>query len=187
MRVGLLGGSFNPPHEGHLHISEVALKSLGLDAVWWLVTPGNPLKSKAGLPSVSERMKYCRSLVHDRRIIVCDLESKFGTARTIDTVPRLIESFPYTDFVWLAGTEIAHEFHRWYKWRDLIRLLPFAFIGRPTVDRVVRNTVIHNSRDLNHHYPRFGSQPKLVKGHIYWILSESRIAQSSTNLRSQRG
>lgn len=118
---------------------------------------------------------------------MCDLESKFGTARTIDTVPKILANFPYTEFVWIAGTEIAHEFHRWYKWKELIHMLPFAFIGRPTIDRVVRNTVIHNSKGLVHHYPRYGNRHSLEKGHVYWILSESRVAQSSTNLRSQKG
>lgn len=138
MRIGLLGGTFNPPHQGHIHNSVLAMKYLGLDAVWWLVTPGNPLKSKIGLPDVGTRVSACRSLVTDPRIVVSDLESRFGTARTYDTLKKLLASFPDTDFVWLAGTEIAQEFHKWYRWPDLIDMLPFAFIGRPVEDRVVK-------------------------------------------------
>ncbi|OIN86093.1 MAG: hypothetical protein AUJ12_07090 [Alphaproteobacteria bacterium CG1_02_46_17] len=185
MRVGLLGGSFNPPHAGHVHNSEVAIKYLGLDAVWWLVTPGNPLKSKIGLPDVSSRIEACRSLVQNPRIVISDLESHLGTTRTAETLPLIQEHFPHTQFVWLAGTEIAHEFHRWYRWEDLVNMVPFAFVGRPTHHGVVRNTSFHNKKYLCHHVLRHGGSPPLEKRQIYWIFSESRNPLSSTLLRMQ--
>ncbi|HRK97178.1 MAG TPA: nicotinate-nucleotide adenylyltransferase [Alphaproteobacteria bacterium] len=182
----MLGGSFNPPHLGHVHNSEVAMKYLGLDAVWWLVTPGNPLKSKVGLPNVIDRMNSCRQLVQNPRIIISDLESNLGTTRTVETLPLIQKNFPSTEFVWLAGTEIAHEFHKWYRWQDLIRMIPFAFVGRPTQYGVVRNTVFHNDSSLSHHVLHHGGRPILDKGHIYWIFSEPLNPQSSTLLRAQK-
>lgn len=185
-RVGLLGGSFNPPHAGHIHNSEVAIKYLGLDAVWWLVTPGNPLKSKVGLPSVHERVAQCRDLVVNPRILISDIETELGTTRTHDTIQALQAHFPDTQFVWLAGTEIAHEFSRWYKWKTLLFMLPFAFVGRPTRHGVVRNTVFHRTAGLTHVHLLNGGRPELKKGRIYWIFSETRHPLSSTQLRAAR-
>lgn len=186
LRVGLFGGSFNPPHAGHVHNSEVAIKYLGLDAVWWLVSPGNPLKSKAGLPDVTIRMELCRKLVTNPKIVICDLESRMGTTRTYDTVCKLQGHFPHTRFVWLAGTEIAYEFQRWYKWQELIKRLPFGFVGRPSKYGVVRNNCFRRDKSLSHHVLLHGKRPPLERGHIYWMFSEKLHPLSSTFLREQQ-
>jgi nicotinate-nucleotide adenylyltransferase len=183
MKIGLLGGSFNPPHAGHIHASEIALKYLGLDAVWWLVSEGNPLKSKNALPDTQSRITLCRDLVKNPRIIVSRIESSMGTRRTFDTVTALHSHFPQTDFIWIAGTDIAYEFHRWYKWRALIRTLPFAFVGRPTSFGVVRQNVFRQSSTLRHIYPAHGIRPTLEKGQIYWLFADPQMAISSTLLR----
>lgn len=183
MRVGLLGGSFNPPHAGHLHASTVALKYLGLDAVWWLVSEGNPLKSKHNLPDIKTRMGLCHSLVQNPRILVSDIESQMGTRRSFDTVNALHDRFPFTDFVWIAGTDIAYEFHRWYQWKNLIKTMPFAFVGRPTSFGVVRQNVFRGLSSLHHSYPRHGIRPSLEKGQIYWIFAEPQMDISSSFLR----
>ncbi|MCB1557849.1 MAG: nicotinic acid mononucleotide adenylyltransferase [Alphaproteobacteria bacterium] len=186
MRVGLLGGTFFPAHEGHLHISDISLKYFELDAVWWLVTPGNPLKSKVGLPCVEDRIQQCRGLVGARKIVVSDLESQMGTNRSFDSISGILQAFPRTEFIWLAGTDIAHEFHKWHRWQELIHMIPFAFVGRPTTDRVVRNTVFHSIQSLKNEFLRHGGRYPLEKNHIYWILDEARNSQSSTSIRAKR-
>ena len=131
-RIGLFGGSFNPPHEGHLLVAETALRRLKLDRVWWLVTPGNPLKETAGLPSQEERMAACRRLIgHDPRIVVTGIEAGIGTRYTQETIAFLKNRAPGVRFVWLMGSDNLADFHRWRGWTDIMRLMPVAVIARP--------------------------------------------------------
>lgn len=131
-RIGLFGGSFNPPHEGHLLVAETALRRLKLDRVWWLVTPGNPLKETAGLPSQEERMTACRRLIgHDPRIVVTGIEAGIGTRYTQETIAFLKNRAPGVRFVWLMGSDNLASFHRWQKWRDIAAMVPMAVIDRP--------------------------------------------------------
>jgi len=183
MRVGLFGGTFNPPHAGHIHATQIALKYLGLDAVWWMVTPGNPLKSKSNLPDLETRLTNCRNLVTNPRVLVTDIEKDLGTIRTYDTVKALKNRFPATEFIWFSGTEIAYEFPRWYKWRELQTLIPFAFVGRPTKAGQVRSNSFRGNNRLHHIYPTHGIRPALEKGHIYWIFAEPLLDVSSTQIR----
>lgn len=131
-RVGLLGGSFNPAHQGHRHISQMALKRLGLDAVWWLVSPQNPLKEAAGMAPLAERVATARRVAADSRIQVSDLESELGTRYTVDTVEALKNRFPDHRFVWVVGADILAEMHRWREWRRLFRSVAIAVLARPT-------------------------------------------------------
>jgi nicotinate-nucleotide adenylyltransferase len=186
LRIGLLGGSFNPPHQGHVHASLTAMKYLDLDAVWWLVSPGNPLKSKVGLPSLEKRVEACRNLTRHPGIIVSDIERDLGTIRTFQTISGLKSRFPRTRFVWLSGTDIASEFHRWYRWQDLMGLLPFAFIGRPTESGLVRQNVLKQTKDLHHIIPNHGIRLDLDPGHIFWLFGEPLNPLSSTSLRSEQ-
>ena len=185
MRIGLFGGSFNPPHQGHIHACVTAMKYLRLDAIWWLVSPGNPLKKNGGMPSLETRMQNCRDLVKHPRIVVTDIEKDLNTIRTFDTVTTLKEKFPRTDFVWLAGTDIANEFHRWYRWHDLTRIIPFAFIGRPTKSGLVRENAFRQSNHLRHATLLRGAQPTLEAGQIFWIFGEPLNPLSSSLLRSR--
>lgn len=131
MRIGLFGGSFNPPHEGHRLASLVALRRLGLDAIWWLVTPGNPLKQNSGLPEISERLAAARRVAAHPRIIVTDLEAEIGTRYTIDTLDYLTRRCAGVDFVWIMGADNLAAFHRWRRWRDIAALAPVVVIDRP--------------------------------------------------------
>ena len=185
LRIGLLGGSFNPPHEGHVHATLVAMKYLQLDAVWWLVSPGNPLKSNADLPSLETRVEQCRELISHPDIIVSDIEKDLGTTRTFDTVTALQSQFSATEFVWLSGTDIAYEFDKWYRWRELMDLIPFAFIGRPTTEGLVRHNVFHQVSGLHHHTPQHGLKAELEPGNIYWLFNEPMNPLSSSMLRAQ--
>ncbi len=129
-RVGLLGGSFNPAHEGHLHVSRMALARLGLDAVWWLVSPQNPLKGAEGMAPHAARMEGARRVASDRRIFVSDFETRTGTRYTADTLRLMVAAFPRRRFVWLMGADNLVQLPQWRDWRAIPRLLPIAIFDR---------------------------------------------------------
>lgn len=129
MKVGLLGGSFNPPHEGHLHISRMALAALGLDRLWWLVSPQNPLKERA--PALDDRVKAARALARHPRIAVTDIERRLRTRYTIDIVRALKTRHPDVRFVWIMGADNLIELPRWRRWRELTAEIPIAVYPRP--------------------------------------------------------
>ncbi len=131
MKIGLLGGSFNPAHEGHIHVSEVALKRLGLDYVWWLVTPQNPLKSTRGMASLQERVQSARRVARHPRIIVMDIEHDFRTHYSYDTLCALQKRFPELKFTWLMGSDNLAIFRRWHRWAEFAQRVPIAVIQRP--------------------------------------------------------
>lgn len=132
LRVGLFGGSFNPPHEGHRLVAETALRRLGLDQVWWIVTPGNPLKSTNGLPPQAARMRLVRDLVGpDRRMVVTGIEAEIGTRYTEQTIRFLRLRLPMVRFVWLMGADNLADFHRWKNWENIAARVPMAIIDRP--------------------------------------------------------
>jgi len=133
MRIGLFGGTFNPPHEGHRLASLIALKRLKLDAVWWLVTPGNPLKENAGLPPLHERIEAARALADHPRIIVTGLEAQIGTRYTFDTIDHLTRRCAGVRFAWIMGADNLASFHRWQRWREIAALTPIAVIDRPNI------------------------------------------------------
>ena len=130
-RIGLFGGSFNPPHEGHLNLCDLAFKRLELDQIWWLVTPGNPLKDTSDLPSLSERIAMCRVIVTHPRIKVTGLEAVFKVRYTADTIRLLLTLRPRLNFVWLMGADNLRGFHRWQDWRGIANMIPIAVIDRP--------------------------------------------------------
>ena len=117
LRIGLLGGSFNPAHAAHRAVSLLALKRLALDRVWWLVSPGNPLKDTSALPPLADRIAAARRVAADPRIDVTGIEAALGTRYTIDTIHRLRTRCPRVRFVWLMGADNLAQFHRWRDWR----------------------------------------------------------------------
>ena len=132
LRIGLLGGSFNPAHEGHVYVSEVALKRLGLDYIWWLVSPQNPLKRPAETAPLQQRLARARKVAETHpRLHVTDIESQMGTRYTVDTVTRLKRRFPRVHFVWLMGSDNLLSFHRWRNWQRLAMTVPIAVVTRP--------------------------------------------------------
>jgi len=132
-RVGLYGGSFNPAHEGHAHVAETARRRLNLDRVIWLVSPQNPLKARHATADLAERMAGARSFAHGRDMIVSDLESRLGSAYTIDTVRTLKQRFPGVDFVWIMGADSLASFHRWRGWVQIMGEVPVAVVSRPWI------------------------------------------------------
>ena len=135
MRIGLLGGSFNPAHNGHRRISLNAMRALGLDEVWWLVSPGNPLKEGAAdMAPFEARLASAREKARGAPILVSNFEERAGTRYTIDTVRVLKRCFPHHRFIWLLGSDTLPNFHLWRDWRHLAREVPIAVIRRPGYD-----------------------------------------------------
>lgn len=130
-RIGLLGGSFNPAHEGHRHISLLALKRLRLDEVWWMVAPQNPLKSSRGMAPFEERVKAAIAVARHPRIRVSDVERRLGTQHTADTLAMLIPRFSKYRFVWLMGADNLLQISDWKDWQRIFRLVPIAIFSRP--------------------------------------------------------
>jgi nicotinate-nucleotide adenylyltransferase len=130
-RVGLMGGTFDPPHEGHAICARTALRRLRLDQLWWMVTPGNPLKSGRRMPSLEERMAASRRFAADPKIKVTGFEAALGSPYTYATVRFLRGRYPGVHFVWVMGADNLATFDRWQHWRDIARLVPIAVVDRP--------------------------------------------------------
>lgn len=138
MTVGLLGGSFDPPHTGHVHITLEALKRFGLDHIWWLVSPGNPLKAH-GPAAMADRMRAARDIMQHPRVTISDFEARSGTSYTAETLDALRERYPGVRFVWLMGADNLSQFHRWKNWRFIMENFPIGILARPG-DRVEART-----------------------------------------------
>lgn len=128
--IGLLGGSFDPPHAGHVHITREALKRFGLGQVWWLVSPGNPLKDEGPAP-LADRMQAARAIMRHPRVVVTDVEARLGTRYTAQTLLALRRRYPGVRFVWLMGADNLAQFHRWQDWRWIMETVPVGVMARP--------------------------------------------------------
>ena len=137
-RVGLLGGSFNPAHKGHRRISLAALRALDLDEIWWLVSPGNPLKLAKGMAPLETRLRSARAMARRAPIRATAIERELGTRYTVDTLAALARRYPRNRFVWLMGGDNLAQFHLWRDWRGIARRMPIAVIGRPGYDDEAR-------------------------------------------------
>jgi len=128
--IGLFGGSFDPPHPGHVHLTREALKRLGLDQLWWLVSPGNPLKAHQPAP-LGKRMAAARAMLAHPRVRVTDIEVRLGTRATADTLAALRARYPQVRFVWVMGADNLASFHLWSRWQDILAAMPVAVFARP--------------------------------------------------------
>ncbi|HEX2804266.1 MAG TPA: nicotinate-nucleotide adenylyltransferase [Sphingomicrobium sp.] len=138
-RIGLLGGSFNPAHEGHRQLSLAAIDALALDEIWWLVSPGNPLKDSApDMAPYEARMESARKIAAGKAIRASDFERRAGTRYTVDTLRALLREHPDDRFIWLMGADTVAEFHRWKDWRTIAQLVPIAVLPRPGYDEAAR-------------------------------------------------
>jgi len=138
-RIGLLGGSFNPAHRAHRRMSLAAMEALGLDELWWLVSPGNPLKDQASdMAPYAARLASARLKARRSRIRVSDFEVRAGTRYTVDTLKALLRRWPRQRFIWLMGEDTVAQFHQWKAWRALARMVPIAVLSRPGYDDEAR-------------------------------------------------
>jgi len=184
--VGILGGSFNPAHEGHRHVSLLALKALRLDEVWWLVSPQNPLKPVRGMAPQSQRIAEARRVSHHPRIRVSGMEGQFGTRFTADTLRCLRRRFPRLRFVWLMGADNLAQIPRWDRWLDIFRCVPIAIFDRSSYSfRALAGKAAHR-----HGASRM--DPSRIRGLLLrtppaWSFLHSRLhSASSTGIRARR-
>jgi nicotinate-nucleotide adenylyltransferase len=185
MRIGLLGGSFNPTHAGHVSLSKTALVRLALDEVWWLVSPQNPLKPKAGMAELDQRVIQARAAVHHPRIRITALEADLGTRYSVDTVEALKRHFPKVDFVWLMGADAFIQLPCWKHWERLFRQVAIAVFARPGyVPRALGGrpaALFARDRMAERQAARLAGTPPPAWVFIHGPLNPS----SSTALRSQ--
>jgi nicotinate-nucleotide adenylyltransferase len=183
-RIGLLGGSFNPAHEGHRHVSREALKRLGLDQVWWLVAPQNPLKPEAGMAAFARRLDLARAAARDPRIRVLDIEARLGTRYTVDTVRALMARFPRVRFVWLMGADNLRQVRHWRRWRQIFARIPVAVLDRPGY--AARALSELPARALRRHRLPAAAAPRLAEtAPPAWIFLPIRLdPRSATAIRA---
>jgi nicotinate-nucleotide adenylyltransferase len=131
MRIGLYGGTFNPAHAGHRHVSLLAMKRLQLDRLWWVVTPGNPLKERGGLAPACERAEAAQAVARHPRIDITCFEEEIGARYTVETLAYVTARCPTVRFVWIMGADSLASFHRWLGWERIAELMPFAAVDRP--------------------------------------------------------
>jgi len=186
MRIGLFGGSFDPPHEGHVLVSRMALTRLRLDRVWWLVTPGNPLKDARELPSLAARMAACRKLAAHPRIVVSGVEAQIRTRFTYDTLRYLRLRCPGVRFVWIMGADNLLHFHRWRHWREIARLAPIAVIDRPGASLRAASAKAAQVLGLARLREQDSVSLACKRPPAFVYLHGKRAAQSSTALRAAR-
>lgn len=183
-RIGLLGGSFNPAHEGHLHISRLALRRLGLDELWWVVSPLNPLKSAGDVAPLAKRMAGARAMARHPAIRVTDIEAQLGTRYTVDTLTALRRRFPRARFVWIMGADILPQLPRWRRWRDIFRLVPIAVFGRAPYSSRALAAMAAQTFDRNRLHTR-NARTLADRKPPAWIFFHSRLhPASATSIRA---
>jgi len=187
-RVGLLGGSFNPAHEGHLHISALALKRLKLDQLWWLVSPQNPLKPESGMASLKNRMTAAKKVAASNPdIVVSDMENSLSTRHTVDTIEALKVEFPGVSFVWVMGADLLVQVPQWKRWRALFRMVPIAIFARPAYSaRALSGKAARRFKDARIARYRVGSLANMRPP--AWAYMRTRLnRQSATRIRAEDG
>ena len=185
-RIGLLGGSFNPAHGGHLHLSLIALRYLALDEVWWLVSPQNPLKPARGMASFEKRLKNAARYARHPRIRVLGLEEKLGTRFTLDTLEALQPRFPHQHFVWLMGADNLTQMRRWKDWPKIFARVPIAVFARPAYCQQALAEMAAQ-RFHRHRVAANRSRGLALMAPPAWVFFCSKLdASSATAIRSRR-
>ena len=188
MKIGLLGGSFDPPHEGHAHITRHALRRFGLDSVWWLVSPGNPLKTEGPAP-LERRMEAARKLLRNSpgqssRVAVSDVEAKLNTHYTAETLDSLMRIYPRAALVWLMGADNLTSFHKWEQWRWIMNTIPVGVLARPG-DRAA---ALHSKAALQFRHARLKSRNSMLlpisRPPCWCFINVPMVSMSSSGIRA---
>lgn len=184
MTIGLLGGSFDPPHSGHVHITKQALRRLGLSQVWWLVSPGNPLKPKGPQP-MARRMAASRAIMQHPRVKITDIEARLGTRYTAETLAHLVALYPGVRFVWLMGADNLAQFHHWDRWQEIAQRVPIAVLARPG-QKLRAGLSPMAQRFARYRMPSAQAGALALRAPPAWILlGGPMVDQSSTRLRAE--
>jgi len=181
-RVGLLGGSFNPPHAGHVHISVGALKALELDAVWWLVSPQNPLKTDKPAP-MGERIAMAEEIIDHPQILVSGIEENLGTRKTYQSIRKLKNHYPHTDFVWISGMDNALSLHQWNDWQALLDEVCMVHLTRYPARSIVQQCPLKMLAQQKHVFLNRAGKLPLDSGTTYWMMQKKMVDLSSTQIR----
>ncbi len=186
MRIGLFGGTFNPPHAGHALVCAIAIRRLRLDRLWLMVSPGNPLKSVENLPSLPERMAAARKLTRDPRVIVTGFEAELGARYSYQTVEHLRRACPGVKFVWIMGADNLAAFFRWRRWREIARKMPILVVDRPGSTHLAVHGLASAWFERRRLPESLASTLPLRKPPALIVLHGPRSKLSSTQLRAQR-
>ena len=185
MLVGLFGGSFNPPHEGHKLVAEIAIRRLGLDQLWWMVTPGNPLKSRRILAPLSERIALSEAMSDDPKIRVTAFEKSLGLNYTAQVLARVKARNPGVRFIWIMGADNLRDFHHWQNWKRIAQTFPIAVIDRPGATLAFLSSVMAKTFD----HARIDEHDSLSLGRLaapaWTFIHGPRSLLSSTAIRRQ--
>lgn len=187
MVIGLFGGSFNPPHAGHALVAEIALRRLNLDQLWWMVTPGNPLKSRGNLAPLSTRLALSEKLIHDPAVKVTAFEKSLGTSYTARTLAFVKARNPHVHFIWVMGADNLKSFDRWQNWRRIVETFPIAVIDRPGATLSYLSSKMAHTYD----YARVDEEDAGVlwkhRAPAWTFIHGPRSTLSSTALRAASG
>jgi len=183
MQVGLFGGSFNPPHAGHALVAEIALRALALDQIWWMVTPGNPLKAGRALAPLAERIALSEGVATDPRIKVTAFEAAYHVRYTADTLALVRARNPRVDFVWIMGADNLAGFHRWQRWREIALTMPIAVVDRPGSTLAFLSSVFAKTFDHARIDERGAARLARTRPPAWTFIHGPRSSLSSTALR----
>lgn len=183
MQVGLFGGSFNPPHAGHALVAEIALRRLALDQLWWMVTPGNPLKNARDLAPLEERIRLSEAVAANPRIKVTAFEAAHHVRYTADTLALVRARNPGVDFVWIMGADSLRDFHRWQRWREIMLTFPVAVIDRPGSTLSFLSSVAAKTFDYARVDERDARRLARMRAPAWTFIHGRRSSLSSTALR----
>lgn len=181
--IGLLGGSFDPPHQGHVHITREALKRFGLSRVWWLTSPGNPFK-KHGPAPLSHRLERARLLMKHPRVEITGIEAALGTRYTAETLRRLRALYPGVRFVWLMGADNLAQLHLWQDWGDILRSVPIGILARPEARISARMSLVARVFSEARIPGRAASTLGHAKAPAWCFVNVPMVAQSSSAIRA---
>ncbi len=186
MKIGLLGGSFNPAHEGHIYISEQALRLFGLDEIWWLVTPQNPLKKMKTNDTLIKRLNFAKKLVKNNKIRIDSVENKYKNNFTANTLKNIINRYKGTKFIWLMGADNLDEFPKWYQWLKIYSIIPIAVFDREYYSYSVFNSIA-GKRYFNKLHKTKNSQSIFNSKLPSWrFLRIHKNSLSSTKIRNNK-
>jgi len=185
MQVGLFGGSFNPPHAGHELVADTALRRLRLDQLWWIVTPGNPLKSARELRPLAERIALSEAIASDPRIKVTAFEAAFHIRYTADTIALVQARNPGVNFVWVMGADSLRDFHRWQRWRQIAASIPIAVVDRPGATLSFLSSVMAKTFDHARIDESDAGRLAHMRPPAWTFLHGRRSSLSSTALRAR--
>jgi nicotinate-nucleotide adenylyltransferase len=183
MQVGLFGGSFNPPHAGHALVADIALRRLALDQVWWMVTPGNPLKNGRELAPLAERLHLSEDITKNPRIKVTAFEAAHHIRFTADTLALVRARNPGVDFVWIMGADSLRDFHRWQRWREIMMTFPIAVIDRPGATLSFLSSVVAKTFDYARIDERDAQQLARMRAPAWTFIHGPRSPLSSSAIR----